>query len=493
MNSQVNNQLKFAEPCCSPSWPTSRPSPRCWPCARGDAFARAHGRAALRFHLSLAVYLAAIIGLHARRPRGIVVAVQLVPFLLFLNLMLVLNWLLFAAVGDPPRRDRAGVHLPHDHRKDLMPKIAFVGAGSTVFTRNLVGDVLEPAGAARRHDVRADGHRRRAPADGRDRRRAADRRARRAGARSRRRPDRRAALDGADYVVTSFQVGGYKPVDGGRLRGAQALRAAPDDRRHARRRRHHARAAHDPGAARRLPRHGGALPGRAAAQLRQPDGDALLGGGRGELDPHRRPLPLRPAHGRRAGRTTSGCPPPSSTTTSPASTTWRSSCGSSTRARTSTRRCASVDAARTRTASATSCCEHFGYFVTESTEHFAEYVPWFIKDGRDGPDRALQHPARRVPAPLRAPDRELGGRCAASSKAAARSTPSAATSTAPTSSARARPASRSRSTATSRTAGRTAADRQPAGRLLRRGAVRRVDRTGSSRSRSARSRATSPR
>ena len=25
---------------------------------------------------------------------------------------------------------------------------------------------------------------------------------------------------------------------------------------------------------------------------------------------------------------------------------------------------------------------HFGYFVTESSEHFAEYVPWFIKAGR---------------------------------------------------------------------------------------------------------------
>jgi alpha-galactosidase len=25
---------------------------------------------------------------------------------------------------------------------------------------------------------------------------------------------------------------------------------------------------------------------------------------------------------------------------------------------------------------------HFGYFVTESSEHFAEYVPWFIKSGR---------------------------------------------------------------------------------------------------------------
>jgi uncharacterized Tic20 family protein len=66
--------------------------------ASRDPFVRAHGRAALRFHLSLAVYLAAIVGT-AHLTRGTLVAVQLVPFLLFLNLMLVLNWLLFAAVG----------------------------------------------------------------------------------------------------------------------------------------------------------------------------------------------------------------------------------------------------------------------------------------------------------------------------------------------------------------------------------------------------------
>lgn len=27
--------------------------------------------------------------------------------------------------------------------------------------------------------------------------------------------------------------------------------------------------------------------------------------------------------------------------------------------------------------------QRFGYFVTESSEHFSEYVPWFIKDGRE--------------------------------------------------------------------------------------------------------------
>jgi uncharacterized Tic20 family protein len=66
--------------------------------ASHDPFVRAHGRAALRFHLSLTVYLAAIVVV-LELTRGTLVAVQLVPFLFFLNLMLILNWLLFAAIG----------------------------------------------------------------------------------------------------------------------------------------------------------------------------------------------------------------------------------------------------------------------------------------------------------------------------------------------------------------------------------------------------------
>jgi alpha-galactosidase len=27
--------------------------------------------------------------------------------------------------------------------------------------------------------------------------------------------------------------------------------------------------------------------------------------------------------------------------------------------------------------------DHLGYFCTESSEHLAEYVPWFVKDGRE--------------------------------------------------------------------------------------------------------------
>ena len=91
-----------------------------------------------------------------------------------------------------------------------MPKIAFVGAGSTVFTRNLVGDVLyQPELRDRTEfalmDIDAE------------RLRSAEIVAGRlveahgAGATVTATTDRRAALDGADYVVTSFQVGGYEP------------------------------------------------------------------------------------------------------------------------------------------------------------------------------------------------------------------------------------------------------------------------------------------
>src|SRR4051795_8404217 len=92
-----------------------------------------------------------------------------------------------------------------------MAKIAFIGAGSAVFTRNLVGDILslpelrddtefalmdidaerlETAEALTERLIAAHG----------------------ASASVAATTDRRAALDGADYVVTSFQVGGYEPA-----------------------------------------------------------------------------------------------------------------------------------------------------------------------------------------------------------------------------------------------------------------------------------------
>jgi alpha-galactosidase len=91
-----------------------------------------------------------------------------------------------------------------------MPKIAFIGAGSAVFTRNLVGDILShpelrDSTTFALMDIDADRLRtaeivteRLIAAHGVSSAVAAT-------------VDRRAALDGADYVVTSFQVGGYRP------------------------------------------------------------------------------------------------------------------------------------------------------------------------------------------------------------------------------------------------------------------------------------------
>jgi alpha-galactosidase len=86
-----------------------------------------------------------------------------------------------------------------------MPRIAFVGAGSTVFTRNLVSDVLSHPELRDSTFALMDID----PA----RLRTSELVVRSLGARNvEATDDRRAALDGADYVVTSFQVGGYRPA-----------------------------------------------------------------------------------------------------------------------------------------------------------------------------------------------------------------------------------------------------------------------------------------
>lgn len=90
-----------------------------------------------------------------------------------------------------------------------MPKIAFIGAGSTVFARSLLGDILsypELAGATiSLHDI--DEARLRTTEF------VAHRLAQGVGAHPTIEAtlDRRAALDGADYAITMFQIGGYKP------------------------------------------------------------------------------------------------------------------------------------------------------------------------------------------------------------------------------------------------------------------------------------------
>lgn len=90
-----------------------------------------------------------------------------------------------------------------------MPKIAMIGAGSTVFAKNLLGDILSFPELSASHialmDIDAE------------RLRTSEIVARKVATAVNARPtitshtDRRAALDGADYAINMIQVGGYKP------------------------------------------------------------------------------------------------------------------------------------------------------------------------------------------------------------------------------------------------------------------------------------------
>jgi len=90
-----------------------------------------------------------------------------------------------------------------------MPKITFIGAGSTVFAKNLLGDILSFPELAhadiRLHDIDAE------------RLRTSEIMAHKVAQALNTQPtitattDRRAALDGADYAINMIQVAGYKP------------------------------------------------------------------------------------------------------------------------------------------------------------------------------------------------------------------------------------------------------------------------------------------
>src|SRR6056297_1835942 len=89
------------------------------------------------------------------------------------------------------------------------PRIAFLGAGSTVFTKTLLGDLLSrPAlreAEIRLHDI--DAHR--LELSGRVARRVAS--VVGAGPTITATLDREAAIEGADFVLSTIQVGGYRP------------------------------------------------------------------------------------------------------------------------------------------------------------------------------------------------------------------------------------------------------------------------------------------
>ena len=204
-----------------------------------------------------------------------------------------------------------------------MTKITFIGAGSTVFTKNIAGDILQrPALADAEIRLMDINPQRLAESEI-----VVGKLAQTLGvpATVRTFRDQRAALDGTDFVVVAFQIGGYDPCTitdfevpkkfglrqtiadtlgiGGIMRG---LRTVP----------HLWKICEDMIAGR---------PERHHAPIRQPDGDQHLG--------DRREVPRRSA--RSASATRSRAPPSSSPATStsrwrrsatapPASTTWRS-------------------------------------------------------------------------------------------------------------------------------------------------------------------------
>ena len=91
-----------------------------------------------------------------------------------------------------------------------MPKITFIGAGSTVFAQNLLGDILSFPELAYStislHDIDPE------------RLRTTEIVTQKIADRLEINPtietslDRRAALDGADYAINMIQVGGYEPA-----------------------------------------------------------------------------------------------------------------------------------------------------------------------------------------------------------------------------------------------------------------------------------------
>jgi alpha-galactosidase len=90
-----------------------------------------------------------------------------------------------------------------------MPKIAFIGAGSTVFAKNLLGDILSFPELAESHISLMDID----PERLRTSEIVAHEVAKFFGAKPTIEAtlDRRRALDGADYAISMFQIGGYKP------------------------------------------------------------------------------------------------------------------------------------------------------------------------------------------------------------------------------------------------------------------------------------------
>jgi alpha-galactosidase len=135
-----------------------------------------------------------------------------------------------------------------------MPKITFIGAGSTVFAKNLLGDILSFPELADSSICLFD--------IDPERLKTSEIVARRIAETPEIHPaieattDRGRALDGAQYAISMIQVGGSRPCTVTDFRNPEAFRSPADDCGYTWHWRHHARAAHRSCSHRNLPRNG---------------------------------------------------------------------------------------------------------------------------------------------------------------------------------------------------------------------------------------------
>ena len=194
--------------------------------------------------------------------------------------------------------------------------------------------------------------------------------------------DRRAAIDGADFVLNMVQIGGHEAtLRDFEIPARYGLRQTIADTlgiggifRTLR------TAAHMLALGNEMAE---LCPPGVAPQLHEPDGDALPARLPGHADEQRRrALPLGAVHRPRSLRSSSACPQERGhVPLGGRSTTRRSSCASSTTARSCipASTSGSPPIPSCSAASASRSTGGFGYFQTESSEHAAEYVPWFMR------------------------------------------------------------------------------------------------------------------
>ena len=176
------------------------------------------------------------------------------------------------------------------------PRVAFIGAGSTVFMKNIVGDFLQRPALAGSTIALMDIDARRLAESEIFARKTRLRSASPAKIEASSRPAR--ARSTAPISSSSRFRSAATTLHDHRLRGSEEIRPEADDRRHARRRRYHARPTHRAAPVGGVRGHERALPPRDPAAARQPDGDQHLGDfGALSQHPPGRPVPFGAGHG----------------------------------------------------------------------------------------------------------------------------------------------------------------------------------------------------